>query len=77
MIAGIYLTPKQAALYLGVKVKTLADYRSKKRKPYFIKRYNAIRYPPHGIIDFIVERNKAKMMRQYDQLLLATLEHGI
>ena len=43
IIDGGYLTAKQAALYLGLTVKTLADYRSKNRKPDYIKRLNSIR----------------------------------
>ncbi len=77
ILSGGYLTSKQAALYLGVTVKTLADYRSKNRKPDYIKRKNSIRYPANAIIEFIIERNKAKKMPKYDYLLSATLEHDI
>ena len=76
ILSGGYLTSKQAAVYLGVTVKSLADYRSKKRQPYFIKRLNAIRYPAQSIIDFIIKRNEAKYLAKYDILLSATLEHG-
>ena len=71
-----YLTSKQAAYYLGITVKSLADYRSKKRGPYFIKHRNAIRYSSRSIVDFIIERNKAKYLAKYDYLLSATLQHG-
>ena len=71
-----YLTSKQAAAYLGVTVKSLADYRSKKRQPHFIKRRGAIRYPSQSIIDFIIKRNEAKYLAKYDVLLSATHQHG-
>ena len=73
--SGGYLTPKQASIYLGLTVKALADYRSRKRKPEYIKRLNAIRYPSNAIIEFIIHRNQIKMMPEYDHLLLTTLEH--
>lgn len=76
LLLGRYLTPSQAAGYLAVTTKTLADYRSKGRLPRYIKRGNAIRYPADAIIEFIVERNKAKYMPIYDELLRSTLEHG-
>lgn len=74
---GGYVTSRQAASYLDVTPKTLADYRSKGRLPRYIKRGNAIRYSADAIIEFIVERNKAKYMPIYDELLRSTLEHGL
>lgn len=58
ILSGGYLTSKQSAFYLGVTVKSLADYRSKKRGPEFIKYHNFIRYPAQSIIDFIIQRKK-------------------
>jgi DNA-binding CsgD family transcriptional regulator len=71
-----YLTPKQAAAYLQVTTKTLADYRSNGRKPDFIKRGQTIRYAAQAIIDFIIQRNETKRMPEYDQLLIATQQYG-
>ena len=71
-----FLTPKEAALYLGIQTKSLADYRSRGRKPDYIKRGQTIRYPAQAIIEFICERNEVKYMKQYDHLLQSTMEHG-
>jgi len=77
IIEGSYLTAKQAAFYLGLTVKTLADYRSKNRKPDYIKRLNSIRYPPDSIIEFIIQRNKSKYSPVYDYLLSTTMKYDI
>ena len=74
LLAGHYLTGEQAALYLGVTQKTLADYRYTGRKPDFIKVRNQIRYPAQAIIEFLVQRMVAKELTKYDHLLSATLE---
>jgi len=64
ILSNGYLNPKQAAAYLGIGIKTLADYRSKGRLPHFIKRRNAITYHAWAIIQFIQHRNKTKSMPQ-------------
>ena len=71
-----FLTPKQAAIYLGLSHKSLADYRSRGRKPDYIKRGQTVRYPAQAIIEFIKDRNEVKYMKQYDHLLQATTGHG-
>ena len=43
--AKLYLTPAQMAERMGVTVKTLANLRSKKMGPKFVKVGGAVRYP--------------------------------
>lgn len=44
----VYLTPKQMADRLGVAEKTLANMRSAKTGPTFVKRGGRVRYPVNG-----------------------------
>lgn len=75
ILSNGFLTPKQAATYLGITTKSLATYRSRGRKPDYIKRGQTVRYPAQAIIEFIRERNEVKYMKQYDHLLQVTMEH--
>ena len=82
--AGVYLTPKQAALFLGLTVKTLADYRCIGRRPEFIKRKNAIRYPANAVLLYHHEQlAKARYShalpttQQYDKWLMRQIRRAL
>jgi hypothetical protein len=67
---GYYLTSKQAALYLGLSTRTLADYRSLRRKPEFIKRGNDIRYPAEAVLAY------KHYQKNYRKLLSTTPDYS-
>ena len=74
---GYYLNPKQAAAYLGVTVKTLADYRSFGRKPEYIKFHNKVRYSPEVILEYKTKQSDFKNRFKHHYLRLTTPQHDI
>lgn len=72
--AGYYINPKQAAAYLGVTVKTLADYRSFGREPEYIKHHNKVRYSSEAIRAYKQKQSTWQAKPKYSHLLSTTLE---
>lgn len=52
-----FLSSKEAAQKIGISHKTLANWRTIGKGPYFIKVGWAILYPPDSVDKFIKERN--------------------
>ena len=68
------LIPNEAAAFLSVSVETLAQWRSQRRGPAYVKLGRAVRYRAHDLEEYLVEHTVAPLTEEMPSGRLAA--HG-